>query len=597
MRTGFDDAATVFFASAVADGGKFQRALADPLGPSTRVDLAGGVPQGWELGVPFLPGMDEVRVETARLDLRGLRTRVVAEGWSAVPEAQGWRIDLARPARLAAIGFDPPVPKSPLVGGQTLRLLLSPAGPLGPPAFIDPPFPLGPAYRAIPQRLSQHSQAGLRIAEVEPAYGSSWLIQWAVGDDATELAPVDVRTAIRSVTVEPTVADVRLELHPEDVGGEPVLVWNHPGLLEPASGRSPVDLSPIARKRLGDRLAAANTADPRPAALTLPVRLVAESGGPIGVSGTELLVAYAASAVDRGAALALRGDPQALALTVPAGLRPDRGTLSLTARHLGRELNGPVGPVAPAGGPGRIVTAARWTAAALPVQSLEPVQAHGPSADVTLAAVTVDVAVDLPSELAVDVRADVHNIPGRVLASAVARLTPGPRAVRELLLDPQPTVTAGGVVWVAARATTGTVRWYDDPVGAAGLPPVAGAASRTTIDGGLTWAPDEPLLGGPTVPRARLLHRVEPPYAPPTLTLRAGSRDLGKLVLAPAPAAVDEFAASGAALPTPLADLAGRTTGGTRSHLTVHVAARAALDVRVTDIDLVYLPTAGPTGG
>jgi hypothetical protein len=595
VTTAFDTTATLFFASAVAEEdlqlarATMVIALVDPLGPSTRVDLTDGAPQDWELGVPFLPGMDEVRVETARLDLRALRARVVAEGWTAVPQAQGWRIALARPARLVAIAFDPPEPQPPLAAGQILRLLLSPADPPGPPAFVDPPFPLGPAYRALPQRLSQRSHAGLTVAEVDPTQGSSWLLQWAVGDDATELAPVGVRTTIRSVTVEPAVADVRLELRPEDPGGEPVLVWNHPGLLEPTSGLQPVDLSPIARKRLGDRLAAANTAATRPSGLTLPVRLVAASGGPIGVSGTDLRVDYAVAAVGGGAALALRGDPQPLALTVPTALRPDRGALSLTARHLGRELNGPVGPVAATGGPGRLVTVGRWAAVALAV---EP---HGQSAEVTLAAVTLDVAVDAPAEVAVDVRADVHGIPGKILGSAVVRLTPGPRALRELLLDPQPTVLAGGVVWVAARATTGTVRWYDDLLRDAVLPLVAGPASRTTVDGGLTWAPDESLLGEPTVPRARLLHRVDPPYAPPSLTLRIGSRELGELVLAPTGAALDEFAASGVALPSPLADLAGRTTGDTRSHLTVHVAARAALDVRVAEIDLVYLPTAGPT--
>ena len=50
-----------------SDGARYAAFVAhfvDPLGPCTQVDLADGVPQDWELGVPFLPAMDEVRVTT-----------------------------------------------------------------------------------------------------------------------------------------------------------------------------------------------------------------------------------------------------------------------------------------------------------------------------------------------------------------------------------------------------------------------------------------------------------------------------------------------------------------------------------------------------
>ena len=247
----------------------------------------------------------------------------------------------------------------------------------------------------------------MTVADLDPTFGTSWLVQWAVGNDATELAPVDVTTTVRSVTVERAVADARLELRPDVDGGDPVLVWNHPGVLDPASGLQPVDMSPIARKRLADRLAAANGAASPPPTLTLPVRLVAATGGPVGVSGTELRVDYAADGLPGGAALALRGEPRPLTLSVPAALRPAGGTVSVTAHHLGRELNGPVGPIATAGGPGRQVTVARWAATALAV-------AAPPTGDasVTIVAVTVDVAADSPAELALDLRADVHGLPG-----------------------------------------------------------------------------------------------------------------------------------------------------------------------------------------
>ena len=161
------------------------------------------------------------------------------------------RITLARPARLVSITFDPPQPATPLGDGQTLRLLLSPADPAGPPSFVDPPFPLGAGLHGdADPPVGQRSDGGLTVADLDPTFGTSWLVQWAVGNDATELAPVDVTTMVRSVTVEAAVADARLELRPDDRGGDPVLVWNHPGVLDPAT-------RPAAGRHVTDRPQAA----------------------------------------------------------------------------------------------------------------------------------------------------------------------------------------------------------------------------------------------------------------------------------------------------------------------------------------------------
>ena len=184
-----------------------------------------------------------------------------------------------------------------------------------------------------------------------------------------------------------------------------------------------------------------------------------------------------------------------------------------------------------------------------------------------------------------------------MLASAVARLDPGPRSVIELLLDRPPTVAVGAVVWVTARATTGVVRWYDDPADRRpALPAVPAPAVRVSADGGLTWAPDEGSLAGPTVPRTRLLHRVDPPYAPPVLAIRTGDDVVVAEVALAAGGAPDEFAAAAAPLPPALADLAGRTVGAGRRDLPLYLTTPAALDLRVTAVDLVYPPSAGPTG-
>ena len=563
-------------------------ALADEL-DVTRVDLADNAAQDWELGVPFLAGMDRIQVDAARLDLRALRVPTPAEGWTATDRDTGWRITLARPARLVSITFDTPTPAP--APGTTLRLIISPAAPAGPPMFIDPPFQLGQAFKAMPNPVKQTRSGGLTVVSVPPTFGTAWLLQWGYGDDATSLNPTPVTTVVRAVTVEAAVSDARMELRADDPAEEPVVVWSHSGVLDPAHGPQPVDLSPIARKRLGDRLAAAN-AGPPPVALTLPVRLVAASGGPVGVSGTELRVGYAADAVSGPVSVALRGYPQPLALAVPAALRPAAGTVSITARHLGRELNGPIGAGSTDGGPGRAVTVDRWAAVALPVLAADTA---GPP--VTLAAVTLDVGVDAPAELAIDVRADVHGLPGAVLASAVTVLPPGPRAAHEVLLVSQPAVAAGAVVWVCARTTTGVVRWYDDAADArpAELAPDFDVAVRRSTDGGATWFPDEAALGGDTIPRARLLHRVSPPYPAPELVVRAGDADLGLLALTGG-GTPDEFVLATGPVPAALADLAGRTPGSGRADITVQVATRAALDVRFTAVELTYAPTAGPTG-
>ena len=110
---------TLFYASSLAQSAVFDltysaavAALVDEF-DVTRVDLADDVGQDWELGVPYLAGMDRVTVDAARLDLRAMRVQAPAEGWTATSRNQGWCITLARPARLVSIAFDTPKPVVP----------------------------------------------------------------------------------------------------------------------------------------------------------------------------------------------------------------------------------------------------------------------------------------------------------------------------------------------------------------------------------------------------------------------------------------------------------------------------------------------------
>ena len=563
-------------------------ALVDRLGACTRVDLSDGAPNDWELGVGYLPGMDEVQVDRARLDLRGLAVSVPAEGWSCVPQDKGWRITLAEPARLVSIGFDA-LPVRP-AGSPTRHVLLSPADPPGPPAFMSPPFVLGSAYAHLPVGISERIQGDRAVVTITPTLGTSWVLQWADGDDATDLNTVEVETQIRSVTIERAVADVRLELRPDDPSGEAVLVWNRPGVLDPGAGLQPVDLSPIARQRLTDRLTAANALAPPPSALSLPVRLVAATGGPVGVSGTELSVTYGAWAVAGGVALSLRGDPLPLDLTAPAALRPAAGTVSIAARHLGREVNGPVGPPPVAGGPGVLVAGDRWAARAVRVA------ATGAGVDAVLVALTVDLGADGPAEVSVELRSDLQGLPGSLLGAAVLRLEAG-RLSHEVMLPSPVTVPVGRVVWVSARTTAGTVRWYAEPPTSRGAAPEAPAPTvRVSADRGTTWAPIDERLSGAPLPRARVLHRVDPPFeSPVVLAIEHAGRPVGGITLSPVRSSDGEYAVAGGSVPPPLLDLLGRTTGHGKSTTTVVASTSAALDLTITRLDLSYPPTAGPT--
>jgi hypothetical protein len=141
------------------------------------------------------------------------------------------------------------------------------------------------------------------------------------------------------------------------------------------------------------------------------------------------------------------------------------------------------------------------------------------------------------------------------------------------------------------------VRWYADTDDhRPALPDVAGPILRMSFDRGETWQPDEGRLTGATMPRARLLHRVEPPYTPPTIAIQAGEESVASLDLVGTGAAPDEFALTAGPVPAALLDLLGRTTGTGKTSVDLGVVAQPALDLKITGFELVYPPSAGPTG-
>jgi hypothetical protein len=564
------------------------------------IELAAGGHEDRELGVPFLPGMAEVVVSAASMQLQGVPLAREPEGWAATERpGEGHLVQLAQPAKLRAIVVDTPTIDPTLTD---VHVVVRPAQPtanggwdIGPPMFASPSFWVGDLYPNALAGLDEWTEAGGRTRFSFPnTQGSGWLLHWATGDEPTKLAFLAVTTTVRSVTVEPAASGVRLALRADDAGDE-VLLWQFPSAFTPDAGVQPVDFTPIAAKRLNARLALANQEPTPPPTLSLPVRLSADAGGPIGVSDAALNATYRVPALDAGAneepmTLKLRGDWEQVTLRAPAALRPQAGTLGLTGHHLGRERNGPLTPPALPGGPGRTVTGDRWESTSLRVAPAGA-GADAAKAGVTIVSVAVDVASDEPAELVAELRADLHGGPGRVLASAVAQLEGGTRAWTELDLGAGvPPAKPGWRLWLALRTNHGAVRWYAEDR--------EGAEVRTSLDRGETWAASEDVLAGSSGLRARLFHAVAGTPSALPLAIYAGTKMLPELTLTRAPGQATEFSLSNGEMPDSLLDLLGRagpTAGGTTVETVLQVASAAVLDITLRAADLTYSPTARPT--
>ncbi|MEA2932515.1 MAG: hypothetical protein QOI56_1300, partial [Actinomycetota bacterium] len=536
---------------------------------------------------------------------RGVQVQRPAEGFAATPRpGEGYLVDLHAPTALRSIVLDPPsfaVPPAPADG--TYRLVVRPASPagngwtFGPPAFVVPPLAVGPLYDgAVPQATQATTADSKLLVSFPSPQASAWLLHWASGDDVAKLAFREATTTVRSVTIEPAPSGLELALRAE--GGEPeVVLWRYPSPLRPQAGPQPVVFTPIAAKRLNARLAGAAGTP----ALSLPLRLHATTGGAIAVEDATIDAHFVVHALGPAPApLALRGDWIDLTLSAPAGLRPDRGTLSVTAHHLGRELNGPLAPPAGPGGPGLWVRGDRWVAARTTISP-----ATDPTAPVMLAAAGVDLAAGPDdAEVVVELRADVQDGPrgpGTPLgAPAVARVAAGARSWVEVTLTAMAPagLPPGSRIWVVLRTNRGAVRWFaDDEPPQSGAPGDGlGEPTRTSSDGGRTWSGPDIRLRGAVVPRLRLFHAVEHP-APPVLQVRAGSTPLPAVTLSGTGPDPFEFGVAAAGAPPVLLDLLGRTPGTGKVPTRVTVASTAVMDLTLDELTLHYRPDARPTGG
>ena len=361
----------------------------------------------------------------------------------------------------------------------------------GTPLFAFPSFGApGAMFPAVLAGMSvSELGGGRRLLTLPPGVlGQAWLIQLAVGGEATELNP-------EPVAIVPTVQRVTLEAAPRNLsivlqGGDgDVKLWNNPEALLPDAGEQEVSFTPLAQKELAATLARQNAA-PGPAVPTLPVRLRfdSETVSAVDITRRALTAEYLVRPLgaDR-LKRRLAGSPATLTLSAPAGLTPKSSQVRLTVTHLGRELNAasPEPPAVPPAG-GLRVTAALQVATAMAVA---PRDGAAPGSVLQLASARVHLAAIEPSEAVLEIRGDLAGAPGPLVSAAVVQqLDRGFSDWLEFALAKPLDVVAGQApVWLALRVNKGDVRWF-------GLP-TAAATARVSADRGQTWgAPDARLL-------------------------------------------------------------------------------------------------------
>ncbi|WP_261565106.1 hypothetical protein [Frankia gtarii] len=571
----------------------------------------GGGDVDLELSVPLRPGMDEVVVDEAQLTLEAADIPLAITRWRAAagPEGRGAFLILDVPARLGQLTLDPAnAPAGAFVVVRAATLGPDGAPVAGPPLFAGPGFDTGPMLpRALAGMVVEGSGDQLVITPPLPQ-GQSWLVQFATGTSPAALTPVAGQPTITRVTVVPAPADVALLLRGRGPDEADTTLWRHPGALLPDAGRQLADFTPAAGRRLNQALTVPPGATPA-ATLALPLRLRSASAGAMRL-GEQILHARYVVHPAAGAPMPLTfdGDWVDLPLDAPP-LRPSVSTLTLSARHLGRQVNpgSPLPPIAPPSGGVRvradriIAAAVSWspadtpttgpagsTASARSTGRAKSTGRAGPAP--ALAVVRLLVAPVGDTELVAEVRADAAGAPGAPLAGPLVlrldeRARPGgPRWV-SLALPVPVAVPAPATLWVTVRANLGELRWFTA---------VDGPPPRVSVDG-RAWGKTDAGLAPPGRPWLRLLHTVDPAAAPPpTLAFRRGEMPLGTVTLTPTGRPGEYTGPSPATLPAAVVDaLAAPPSPGAdapRRVTTFSLLTTAALRLTVTELTCSYDP-------
>jgi len=595
--------------------------VADLQGDMLSFDGQDGGDVDRELAVPFLPGMDEVVVDAASLSLQAVAREMQVTGFQATPVGDGLVVSLSAPARLARVVFGPVTfpadvvseatryenqdaglqtrPRADGIETQTLRVVVRPATKqggaysFGPPAFASPSLPpLGPMFGRMLEGLtvSGVSGGGFQVRLPGPT-GSAWLFQLAAGDDLKSLTAKKFSASLSAVAIDALPSGITI-VAKGATAADDIVLWSNPPPLRPEAGPQDVGFQPAAQRRLSVALGAAG---PGAATLPLSLRFHSATAGQLAVSSKALAATYRVHAVcPDPLRVRLGGAWTPLWLSAPTGLRPMGGTAHLVARSLGRELNdgSPVPPLDPPSA-GIRVTAALWTAAGV---TYLPADGAAPGPALPLAAVHLYLQAEGDAEAVVEVRADAAGLPGSPAATVVLPVPAGPPGWVEFMLKEPVGLATGGTVWLVARTTHGTVRWFGSGQG----------QPMMSQDAGRSWAAADLALGASAAPLAQLFH-ASGSVPGVEVAAVAGRTQLGAVRLAPVPGSPREFSADIALSASALATL---TAGGDgvpppglgcppragRAAMALSLFSRTVADFVVSSARLSYSPDQGAGG-
>jgi hypothetical protein len=548
--------------------------------PADRIDFIdpSGGSESRELAIPFLAGMDEVRIDAAEIRLRSgsleveSNSHITARG----PGSQGVFLGLASPGllRKVVLEYAPPAPQV----GVTFRLIVrlaSRAGTgftAGVPIFAEPVLPsLGPMYGPALPGFTLAPVATNRVQLTLPSLmGDAWLFQIASGNTPDALAPQPIVPAIRAVVLDAAPKDVVVNLVASS--GDTVL-WSNPGLLLPGGQAQVISFTPLAQRHLAEKLKTIAASSP---ALSISLNFASAAAGRLEITAKTLSSNYIARPFGMDAKrIAVSGDRAAFTFDLPAGFTPTSNNFKLTLRAKPRKRD-PLSPDAPMNRPvsGLRVGQSEHVAAGMPI-----------SGEAAVTAVRLCLAATSEVEAVLALRADAAGAPGeQVAAPAVFHLSP---ALSSTWIDvelPAPLPPGATKLWISLRTNKGDLDWYTDPH-AAGEPFV----SR---DEGRSWIAAPDILVGPARLLSQLMIEADPIADPPRLVLLAGDTVLHSNLLAGITgASPGEFVVPSASMP--LGSLSVAASPGSRTSLHFALSSVYQCEATIEDFAVVYDPTAG----